>query len=133
MARSGKYRVLTGQQGHPLAGPNGGVMEHRAVLYDKIGPGQHPCHHCGTVVEWGLDLHVDHLDDDPLNNDPDNLVPSCFPCNIHRTQRERPLCPRGHERTPENTYTDKRGYHSCYPCRLEKSREQWQRKKAFCG
>lgn len=28
--------------------------------------------------------HVaDHLDDDRLNNDPANLVPSCIPCNTH--------------------------------------------------
>jgi hypothetical protein len=47
--------------------------------------------HCGTDwdVEWtyGLPdgaLVVDHLDDDPTNNDPHNLVPSCFVCNIKR-------------------------------------------------
>lgn len=83
------YRVLTMQQGHPLVVGRGEVKEHRKVLYSQIGPGPHACHHCGKNVEWrspvrGTDLCVDHLDGDKLNNDPSNLVPSCFKCNWDR-------------------------------------------------
>lgn len=64
----------------------------RVRLYDKIGPGVHPCHWCETPIEWIIGigvrdpdaLLVDHLDHDPTNDDPDNLVPSCNSCNSHR-------------------------------------------------
>lgn len=79
---------------HPLRGKRGEVFEHRVVLYDHIGPGPHPCHWCGSPVDWrvraqwasfrGDELVVDHLDGNPQNNDPANLVPSCFTCNTRR-------------------------------------------------
>lgn len=82
------YRLLTMQQGHPLANRYGRVAEHRKVLYDKIGPGPHPCHwECGkNALVWGgrKGIYADHLDGDSLNNDPDNLVPSCNACNAAR-------------------------------------------------
>lgn len=76
---------------HPLRGKRGEVLEHRAVLYDAIGPGTHPCHWCKRLVTWRVrtgepplidDLVVDHLDGDPTNNALENLVPSCQPCNV---------------------------------------------------
>lgn len=60
------------------------MFVHRIVLYAKVGPGQHPCHHCGRTLTWGINLQVDHLDAVRLNNDPSNLVPTCQPCNTHR-------------------------------------------------
>lgn len=85
------YKLVT-VPGHPLANARG-VFEHRVVLYDKIGPGEHPCHWCGTLVTWGVTtaadpaaLLADHVDFDRLNNDPANLVPSCWSCNITRTR-----------------------------------------------
>jgi hypothetical protein len=82
------YRSLTQMQGHPVAARNGDVLEHRYVLYEKIGPGRHPCHWgCGRIVEWGVDLHVDHVDADKLNNAPENVVPSCNPCNVSRASK----------------------------------------------
>lgn len=86
-------RALTAH-GHPLAGKTGLVALARLILYDKIGPGPHPCHWCDTPVEWmpgrGLAegaLLADHLDHDPENNAPENLVPACNRCNAHRTRK----------------------------------------------
>lgn len=86
------YRMVT-RRGHPQAAPDGRVFEHRAILFDAIGPGTHLCHWCETTVSWDLAapyddgaLVVDHLDFDKLNNDRANLVPSCHPCNaVQRT------------------------------------------------
>lgn len=87
---AGGYRMLTGQI-HPLA-RGGEVMEHRKVLYDNIGPGPHECHWndrfgCGKteLSWWGQGLVVDHLDENKLNNNLENLVPSCNMCNLHRS------------------------------------------------
>jgi hypothetical protein len=85
---------LSGQQGHPLAGPTGNLFEHRKVLYDAIGPGPHPCHwnplsHCeNTALEWGglHGINVDHLNDTPDDNRLENLVVSCLRCNWGRNR-----------------------------------------------
>lgn len=70
---------------HPLASQNTYLYEHRKVLYDRIGAGPHCCHWCGCEVVWRArgkkKLVADHLDNDKLNNHPDNLVPSCHACN----------------------------------------------------
>jgi hypothetical protein len=65
----------------------------RIVLYEKIGPGPHPCHWCGEPVDWKQGgqfvpgaLLADHVDFDPTNDTPENLEPSCNPCNAHRTR-----------------------------------------------
>lgn len=85
------YKIIT-VPGHPLANARG-TLEHRVVLYDAIGPGEHSCHWCGTLVTWDIttpadprSLVVDHVDFDKLNNDPGNLVPACRGCNIARTR-----------------------------------------------
>lgn len=77
---------------HPLARKSGYVLEHRMVLYDAIGPGEHPCHWCGTSVSWLLvypadqrALVVDHVNGDRTDNARSNLVPSCGHCNITRS------------------------------------------------
>lgn len=73
---------------HPLAGPDGWILEHRAILYEKLGPGAQECHWCGRVLHWapteptrGDRLCTDHLDTDSANNAPNNLVASCRNCN----------------------------------------------------
>lgn len=81
------YRVLRWQHGHPLAGANGELLEHRKALHDVLGDAPHPCHWCGKVLaSWrgAHGIHADHLDGDRLNNDPDNLVASCKKCNGDR-------------------------------------------------
>lgn len=83
------YWLIPGT-GHPLAFANGDVLEHRAVMYDHVGPGKHQCHWCDTTVSWDVNfpatgaLVVDHLNADRLNNDLSNLVVSCQPCNAAR-------------------------------------------------
>lgn len=83
--------------GHPLASKRGNVFEHRVVLFDEIGPGSHPCHWCGALVAWEIQvgnpmgLRVDHLDGDRLNNAIENLVPSCSVCNSARGRAGNPI------------------------------------------
>jgi|WetSurMetagenome_2_1015567.scaffolds.fasta_scaffold178324_2 hypothetical protein len=77
---------------HPLACADGHVPIHTDVLYRKLGPGPHPCHWCGKLVNWKKlsgeiqypMLHADHLNDQRKDNRPENLVPSCVHCNIYR-------------------------------------------------
>jgi hypothetical protein len=120
------YRSVTAN-GHPLAGKSRVMLLHRKLLFDRIGPGSHPCHWCGEPVEWRVgrptigSLVVDHVDHDKLNNAPENLVPSCNPCNGHRQRGDawepwvpgtpigRPdrlhaRCRKGHLLTPGNVY-----------------------------
>lgn len=88
------YRLVY-RRGHPLASRNGSVLEHRAVLYDALGEGPHRCHWCGRQLVWKGGptnrVNVDHLDDDPANNDPANLVPACIDCNSRRSWGRKAL------------------------------------------
>lgn|SRR5690625_4076679 len=116
---------------HPLAWKDGRVRAHRAVLFDKIGAEPQPCHWCGTTVAWGGDpeLVADHIDGNTWNNNPDNLVPACQPCNLNRALKARTHCKWGHEWTPENTYwrkkkgTDRRT-RMCRACNRERGRRK---------
>ena len=72
------------------------VMRHRLILYQRIGPGEHPCFHCGKSVTWD-DSHTtkpdtallaSHLDRDKKNNRPGNIVPSCNDCNSSRSPEQ---------------------------------------------
>jgi len=94
--RSSSGYWLVSRPGHSLANARGEVYEHRLVLFESIGPGEHSCHWCGAPVSWELTypesiaaLVVDHLDDDKLNNERTNLVPSCNPCNGGRAATAR--------------------------------------------
>jgi hypothetical protein len=121
------YKILTGQWQHPLA-LDGEVSEHRQLLYDLVGPGPHPCHWCGRLLEWP-DIKCDHLDGDLLNNDPKNLVVSSNNCNLRRGKAGNPLswnpdtCLKGHEFTTENTYIY-RGKRNCRICRRDFMRKK---------
>lgn len=83
--------VIVSDKSHPLTNKRNGILfEHRKVLYDAIGPGPHQCHWCQREVDWTIgplrphSLLPDHLDGDKANNAPENLVPSCNPCNGQR-------------------------------------------------
>lgn len=83
--------IATSRIGHPLARSKGQVQMHRLVLFEKIGPGTHPCHWCEKPVTWGYHvgpdtLVTDHLDENRANNAPENLVPSCVGCNAARSR-----------------------------------------------
>jgi hypothetical protein len=88
------YRRMRYLPSHPLAGRTGLVSDARRILYDRIGPGWHPCHWCGCKVRWVVGarggganaLVADHVDSDPLNDAPGNIVPACVTCNGTRTQ-----------------------------------------------
>lgn len=89
------YRLIDARD-HPLVNVQGYAYEHRLVLFDKIGPGWHPCHWCAEPVTWDVRnvgeagcLTVDHLDAQRLNNVPENLVPSCIQCNSARKTKRR--------------------------------------------
>ena len=85
--------IVLARPKHPLASPHGKVLEHRMVLFDTIGQGDHPCHWCGKALRWDAHrrqhdaLTTDHLDSVKTNNDPSNLVPSCLACNGGRSRR----------------------------------------------
>lgn len=88
LCTTGYIRIF--KKSHPLANKQGWVFEHRAVLYDAIGPGPHQCHWCKCSVDWIKgrcvkgSLVPDHLDGDRANNALSNLVPACNPCNAAR-------------------------------------------------
>jgi hypothetical protein len=93
MCRVTRYRYVT-RPGHPLADSQGHLPEHRAVLYDKIGPGLHHCHWCGALLRWTNGAYTrkgsivtDHIDGKARNNKPTNLVPSCQSCNLKRHKK----------------------------------------------
>lgn len=84
--------VKTYDRDHPIAPPDGVIKVHRKVLYNAIGPGEHPCFWCGIAVSWDISspkpgaLEVDHLNGVKHDNRRENLVPSCKRCNIRRAR-----------------------------------------------
>lgn len=79
---------------HPTADGKGETYVHRYVLYEKIGPGWHPCYFCGRLVSWDRrypgdedGLTVEHIDHVKTNNDPVNLAPCCGYCNLQEGRK----------------------------------------------
>jgi len=46
------------------------------------------CRECAKAGRVTAALHVDHIDGDSWNNEPDNLQPLCIPCHGRKTVRE---------------------------------------------
>lgn len=81
--------VISYSPTHPMAAKSGTLYEHRLNLFNAIGGGTHQCHWCKQYVSWDIrsgkhKLVVDHLDNNKLNNEVDNLVPACHACNSSR-------------------------------------------------
>lgn len=68
---------------HPLVNSDGYVYEHRKVCFDIYGEVLPDCPLCGDSINWG-NCHIDHIDEDVSNNNPNNLRPLCRPCNTTR-------------------------------------------------
>lgn len=49
------------------------------------------CSWCGYVAENKGELHVDHIDRDPSNNNEENLQTLCVQCHLKKTIIEREL------------------------------------------
>jgi len=84
-----KYKLVWAPH-HPLTTHKAQQLtEHRAILWEKIGPGPHTCHRCGAFVTWVIggtgtaigELIVDHINRNKRDNAPNNLAPSCRACN----------------------------------------------------
>lgn len=129
---------------HPLADKRGRVAEHRWLLFERIGPGEHPCHWCGDLVCWmqGMApaaLIADHVDGDSRNNDPANIVESCVRCNSLRNghpNSRKTHCPQGHPYDSVNTYiTPSTGDRLCRECIRTRNRERMRelRRKALAS
>lgn len=71
---------------HPLSDSTGYVWEHRKLVYDRYGIALPDCELCGKHITWET-AHIDHKDETPSNNDPENLRPLCRVCNVSRTPR----------------------------------------------
>lgn len=84
--------VMVHEPRHPLA-RGLYVYEHRKVFYDAHGIGPFRCHVCGACATWD-EMHVDHLDDDPTNNDLANLEPACPTCNQWRASEKQKAATR---------------------------------------
>ena len=81
--------------GHAISRRHPVVATHRLVLFNKIGPGIHPCSDCGKPVSWDdSSLIAHHGNENKMDNRPENLSPLCFECNclaasINRQTRRR--------------------------------------------
>ena len=110
--------------GHPLAGKTGLVSEARAVVYERLGGGKHPCHWCGDPVVWRQgargnvagSLIVDHLNADPLDDRPENLVQSCARCNTARGQAHRAVADDEPYVTDSSGHRHRAAERSCERC-----------------
>jgi len=68
---------------HPLADSQGGVFEHRVVMWNATDGVCEKCELCGNPETWET-CHVDHRNDIRTDNDPPNLRILCRGCNVMR-------------------------------------------------
>lgn len=90
--KTGNYYKIVNMD-HCLQSFKGILPLHRYILFEYLGRPSHSlCHWCGYSLPWKSSLtntgpsvvHVDHFDENTENNNPENLKPSCYWCNINR-------------------------------------------------
>lgn len=93
LTSSRKYRVFTPNGYSKLYEPTcelseskGYVFEHRFV-YWKSKKDVLNCEICNKEINWKT-VHIDHKDNNRLNNNIENLRPLCNGCNTQRPKRE---------------------------------------------
>lgn len=95
ISMKGTYIRIELPEGHVLAEARGRSYLHRIRCFESLGcPHVSPCHWCGYKLPWKHEdgqrfvINVDHLNEDPTDNSPANLVPSCWWCNANRSWGE---------------------------------------------
>ena len=83
--RAGSYEYAAAH-GHPLRRADR-VSVGRLVLWERIGPGVHPCAWCDRPLEWGKSLRAARVNGDRADSSPENLVPACAGCILRRSRR----------------------------------------------
>lgn len=128
------YPTMRVERTHPIAALHGiygrgspnaikcSIYVHKWVLYEKLGYGPHQCHWCHRTLNWqkgtaGDTLIADHLDDNPRNNDPDNLVAACNGCNTIRARTAfRPAIQPGEWFIERNGLKSRAAWCTCEEC-----------------
>jgi hypothetical protein len=96
------YYDVSGLPDHFLANKKGVIPAHRLLCYE-IRYKDHvysPCHWCGYPLFWkvkysgtnkvqSMVVNVDHIDGNNANNDPLNLIASCYWCNSNRSWADK--------------------------------------------
>lgn len=82
------YKIIK-EPDHPLA-TKGWVPHHRYVLYNQLGPEPQHCTYCGYgPLPWRGNykhtINVDHINDTPGDDRPENLTASCYWCNLFKS------------------------------------------------
>ena len=58
-------------------------------------------YYCESVIRHPAQLHVDHIDGNPKNNDPDNLMTLCVMCHVFKTHRDKDYATPGRKALSE--------------------------------
>lgn len=79
-----RYRVYKSKyvKNHPRFGTKT-IGLHRFLIYEKYGESLPDCEICGLAVFWEK-CHIDHIDNNPQNNNINNLRPLHIWCNVGR-------------------------------------------------
>lgn len=75
--------IKVARDGHPLADKYGYVFEHRLVYFEEVDSDPKECELCKAPGDWRT-LHIDHIDNNRINNNKENLRALCRACNCFR-------------------------------------------------
>jgi hypothetical protein len=101
-----------------------GALDRKGYARLAMGEGRNKiAHRVAYEAERGPipdGLTIDHLCRNKRCSNPDHLEAVTFAENTRRENAQRPVathCPRGHEWTPANTYSQSNGRRTCRACR----------------